>query len=66
MVKYHAMFPRKIKVCDAFGIPVYLDFSLAILLILFVNTFGSFIYGLSFAMVECVSVLTSSRSPSQA
>ena len=34
MVKYTAMFPRKIKVCDAFGIPVYLDFSLIILLLL--------------------------------
>lgn len=51
MVKYSVMFPRKIKVCDAFGIPVYLDFSLIILLLLFVMDFGSFIYGLSFAMV---------------
>ena len=51
MVKYTAMFPRKIKVCDAFGIPVYLDFSLIILLLLFVRDFGSFIYGLSFVMV---------------
>ena len=51
MVKYTAMFPRKIKVCDAFGIPVYLDFSLIILLLLFVMDFGSFIYGLSFVMV---------------
>ena len=66
MVKYAPMFPRKIKVCDAFGIPVYLDFSLVILLLLFIMDFGSFIYGLSFAMVECVFVLTSSRSPSQA
>ena len=60
------MYSRKIKVSAAFGIPVYLDFSLFILLLLFVRDFGSFIYGLSFAMVECVSVLTSSRSPSQA
>ena len=43
MVKYTPMFPRKIKVCDAFGIPVYLDFSLIILLLLFVMDFGSFI-----------------------
>ena len=60
------MYSRKIKVSAAFGISVYLDFSLFILLLLFVRDFGSFIYGLSFAMVECVSVLTSSRSPSQA
>ena len=60
------MYSRKIKVSAAFGIPVYLDFSLIILLFLFMMDIGSFIYGLSFAMVECVSVLTSSRSPSQA
>ena len=57
MVKYTPMFPRKIKVCDAFGIPVYLDFSLIILLILFVNTFGSFIYGLSFALALALSIV---------
>ena len=57
MVKYAPMFPRKIKVCDAFGIPVYLDFSLIILLLLFVMDFGSFIYGLSFAMALALSIL---------
>ncbi|MBO5940465.1 MAG: M50 family metallopeptidase [Kiritimatiellae bacterium] len=51
------MFPRKIKVCDAFGIPVYLDFSLIILLILFVMDFGSFVYGLSFAMALALSIV---------
>ena len=45
------MYSRKIKVSAAFGIPVYLDFSLIILLLLFVRDFGSFIYGLSFVMV---------------
>ena len=57
MVKYTAMFPRKIKVCDAFGIPVYLDFSLIILLILFVMDFGSFIYGASFALALALSIV---------
>ena len=57
MVKYTTMFPRKIKVCDAFGIPVYLDFSLIILLILFVMDFGSFIYGLSFALALALSIV---------
>ena len=57
MVKLHAMFPRKIKVCDAFGIPVYLDFSLIILLILFVMDFGSFVYGLSFALALALSIV---------
>ena len=51
------MFPRKIKVCDAFGIPVYLDFSLIILLLLFVMDFGSFVFGLSFAMALALSIL---------
>ena len=57
MVKLRAMFPRKIKVCDAFGIPVYLDFSLIILLILFVMDFGSFVYGLSFALALALSIV---------
>ena len=51
------MFPRKIKVCDAFGIPVYLDFSLIILLVLFVMDFGSFVYGLSFALALALSIV---------
>ena len=57
MVKLRTMFPRKIKVCDAFGIPVYLDFSLIILLILFVMDFGSFVYGLSFALALALSIV---------
>ena len=51
------MFPRKIKVCDAFGIPVYLDFSLIVLLLLFVTDFGSFAYGLSFALALALSIV---------
>ena len=50
------MFPRRIHVCDAFGIPVYLDFSFIILLVLFMTDFGSFVYGLSFALALAVSV----------
>ena len=57
MVKLRAMFSRKIKVCDAFGIPVYLDFSLIILLVLFVMDFGSFVYGLSFALALALSIV---------
>jgi hypothetical protein len=45
------MYSRKIKVSAAFGIPFYMDFSLIILLFLFMRDFGSFIYGLSFVMV---------------
>ena len=57
MVKLRAMFPRKIKVCTAFGIPVYLDFSLIILLVIFVTNFGSFVYGLSFALALALSIV---------
>ncbi|MCQ2392161.1 MAG: site-2 protease family protein [Kiritimatiellae bacterium] len=50
------MFPRKLHVCDAFGIPVYLDFSFIVLLVIFMTDFGSFTYGLSFALALAVSV----------
>ena len=50
------MFPRRFHICDAFGIPIYLDFSFVILLILFLMDFGSFTYGLSFALALAVSV----------
>ena len=50
------MFPRKIRVCELFGIPIFLDFSLIILLVMFVMDFGSFTYGLSFALALAVSI----------
>ena len=56
MVKLRAMFPRKIKVCDAFGIPVYLDFSLIILLILFATSGGPFILSMACALMLLVSI----------
>ena len=51
------MFPKKIKVCEMFGIPVYLDISLIILLVLFVTSSGSFAYGLSFALALAMSIV---------
>ena len=50
------MFSNKIRICDAFGIPVYLDISLIILLVLFVMDFGSFTFGLACALVLAVSI----------
>jgi len=50
------MFPRKFRVCELFGIPIFLDFSLIILLVMFVMNFGSFTYGLSFALALAVSI----------
>ena len=51
------MFPRRFHICEAFGIPVYLDFSFLILLVIFMTDFGSFAYGLSFALALAVSVV---------
>jgi Zn-dependent protease len=50
------MFPRKIKVCDAFGIPVYVDFSLIFLLLIFATDFGSFSFGLACALMLVLSI----------
>ena len=50
------MFSNKIRICDAFGIPVYLDISLLVLLGLFVLDFGSFSFGLACALVLAVSI----------
>lgn len=50
------MFHSKFRICNAFGIPIYMDISFGILLIMFLSEFGSFIYGLSFALALAVSV----------
>ena len=50
------MFSNKIRICDAFGIPVYLDMSLVVLLVLFVLDFGSFTFGLACALALAVSI----------
>lgn len=50
------MFSRKVKVCDAFGIPVYVDFSLIFLLLIFATDFGSFSFGLACALMLALSI----------
>ena len=50
------MFSSKFRICTAFGIPVYLDMSLIVLLILFVMDFRSFSFGLSCAIVLALSI----------
>ena len=50
------MFSGKFRICDVFGIPVYLDMSLIILLVLFVMDFGSFSFGLACALALAVSI----------
>lgn len=50
------MFSSKLRICDVFGIPVYLDMSLVILLVLFVLDFGSFSFGIACALALAVSI----------
>ena len=50
------MFPRKIKVCTAFGIPVYLDFSLIILLLVFATDGGPIVLSMACALMLLVSI----------
>ena len=50
------MFSGKFRICSVFGIPVYLDMSLIILLVLFVMDFGSFSFGLACALALAVSI----------
>ena len=50
------MVPRRLKVCDAFGIPVYLDVSFVILLAMFVTGLESFTLGLGCAVALALSV----------
>ena len=51
------MFPRKFHVCNAFGIPVYLDISTAILLFFFLGMTGSFALDVAAALLLLVSIV---------
>lgn len=50
------MFPRRIKICDAFGIPVYLDISLIFLLLVFATDGGPFMLSMACALMLLVSI----------
>ncbi len=50
------MFPKRIKICDAFGIPVYLDVSLIFLLLVFATDGGPFILSMACALMLLVSI----------
>ena len=50
------MFPRKFHVCNAFGIPVYLDISTAILLFFFLGMTGSIALDVAAALLLLVSL----------
>lgn len=50
-------FKNKFHVCELFGIPIYVDFSFAILLLIFVTSHHSFSFGLATALVLAISVV---------
>lgn len=50
------MFKNKYHVCDAFGIPIYVELSFIFLLLIFVTDFGSFTFGVAAALTLAVSV----------
>ena len=51
------MLKLRYRLCEVFGIPLYVDISFAILLLLFVNSFSSFSYGLTAALLLAISVV---------
>ena len=50
------MFPSKFHICDAFGIPVYVDFSFLILMLIFVMDFESFSLGIACSLALALSI----------
>lgn len=50
------MLNTKYKICELFGIPIYVNLSFIILLLLFMSDFGSFSFGLAAALVLAISV----------
>lgn len=51
------MIISKFKLCDVFEIPLYVDISFALLLLIFVNSFSSFSYGVTAALLLAISVV---------
>ena len=50
------MIQSKYRLCELFGIPIYVDISFAILLLIFLTDFGSFTFGIAAALVLAISV----------
>ena len=50
------MFPRRFHICDAFGIPVYIDVGFLILMLVFVLDCRSFTLGVACALVLALSI----------
>ena len=50
------MIPNRFRLCELFGIPIYLDFSLVILLVMFATDGGPLLTGLLSALLLLVSI----------
>lgn len=50
------MFQARYRLCELFGIPIYIDMSFAVLLLLFVLNSGSFSFGIAAALALALSV----------
>lgn len=51
------MIKSRYRLCELFGIPIYVDISFAILLLIFVTSGGSLFFGVSTALVLAISVV---------
>ena len=51
------VFGNRFRLCEAFGIPVYVDISFAILLLLFIGSGESFTYGVTEALILALSIV---------
>lgn len=51
------MIESRYRLCELFGIPIYVDISFAILLLIFVTSGGSLFFGVSTALVLAISVV---------
>ena len=50
------MFNSRYRLCELFGIPIYVNLSFILLLLIFMTDFGSFSFGLAAALVLAISV----------
>ena len=51
------MFKTKYRLCEIFGIPLYIDITFAVLLIMFVGSMNNFGFGLTAALLLAISVV---------
>lgn len=51
------MFKTKYRLCEVFGIPLYIDITFAVLLIMFVGSMNNFGFGLTAALLLAISVV---------